>query len=109
MVGIDIGSKSIKVIEAKKSSNSWQLLVSGAVGFNGTAPEKMIAEDEFAKAGEKLFRENPFTPQLKTHKLHGRDKEVWAFSVSYRHRIKFIFLKEDSVLFLDVGTHNQVY
>ncbi|HLD92146.1 MAG TPA: type IV pilus assembly protein PilM [Patescibacteria group bacterium] len=54
MVGIDIGSKSIKVIEAKKSSNSWQLLVSGAVGFNGTAPEKMIAEDEFAKAGELL-------------------------------------------------------
>ena len=64
---------------------------------------------EFAKVGEKLFRENPFDPQLKTHKLHGRDKEVWAFSVSYRHRIKFIFLKEDSVLFLDVGAHNQVY
>ena len=31
---------------------------------------------EFAKLKETLFRKNPFDSQLKTHKLHGRDKEV---------------------------------
>lgn len=54
MVGIDIGSKSIKVIEAKKSSDSWQLQVSGAVGFSGNSPEKMVNEEEFVKLAELL-------------------------------------------------------
>ena len=64
---------------------------------------------EVAKAKEALFRENPFDTQLKTHKLHGRDQSMWAFSVNYHYRIKFVFLTETEVLFLDIGTHDQVY
>jgi mRNA-degrading endonuclease RelE of RelBE toxin-antitoxin system len=30
---------------------------------------------EKAKEKEKIFRENPFHPILKTHKLHGKEKE----------------------------------
>jgi len=60
------------------------------------------------KAIEKIniFRENPFDPRLKTHKLHGKDRDCWAFWVDYRYRIKFTFLSEDKVLFLDIGPHN---
>lgn len=54
---------------------------------------------------EILFRQNPFDPRLKTHKLLGRDKEAWAFSIDYSYRIKFIFLSDEEVLFLDIGTH----
>lgn len=61
---------------------------------------------EEARKKELAFRENPFDPTLKTHKLHGRDKEAYAFWVSYSYRIKFIFLDEETVLFLDVGTHD---
>jgi len=61
---------------------------------------------EKAKEKEKIFRENPFHPILKTHKLHGKEKECWAFWVDYRYRIKFIFLSENKVLFLDIGPHD---
>ena len=60
---------------------------------------------EKAKEQELVFRKNPFDPRLKTHRLTGREKEAWAFSINYSYRIKFIFLTEDEVLFLDVGTH----
>ena len=61
---------------------------------------------EEVKKKELTFRENPFDPTLRTHKLHGKDKEAYASWVNYSYRIKFIFLDEESVLFLDVGTHD---
>jgi len=61
---------------------------------------------EKAKEKEKIFRKDPFDPRLETHKLHGKLKECWAFSVDSKHRIKFIFLSDEEVLFLDIGTHD---
>ena len=61
---------------------------------------------EKAKEKEALFRENPFHPILKTHKLSGKERETWAFWITYSYRIKFIFLGEEKVLFLDIGKHN---
>ena len=66
-------------------------------------PEDVVSE---AEKRELIFRANPFDPLLKTHKLHGKEKEVWAFSVTNRHRIKFVFLPGHSVLFLEIGTHD---
>lgn len=59
-----------------------------------------------AKKKEKIFRENPFHPILKTHGLSGKDKNCWAFWIDYSYRIKFIFLNDGEVLFLDIGTHD---
>jgi len=64
---------------------------------------------ESAKEKERLFREHPFHPSLETHKLNGKDRAVWAFSVNRKYRIKFIFLMDGHVLFLDIGTHDEVY
>lgn len=61
---------------------------------------------EKAKEKEIIFRSNPFDQRLRTHKLHGEEKESWAFWIDYTYRIKFIFLDEGEVLFLDVGTHD---
>jgi mRNA-degrading endonuclease YafQ of YafQ-DinJ toxin-antitoxin module len=60
------------------------------------------------KAIEKIniFRENPFDSRLKTHKLHGKDRDCWAFWIDYKFRIKFIFLSDNELLFLDIGPHN---
>ena len=60
---------------------------------------------EKAKEKERIFRENPFHPILKTHKLSGKDKECWALWITYSYRIKFIFLSNEEVLFLGIGTH----
>ncbi|MFH1968089.1 MAG: type II toxin-antitoxin system mRNA interferase toxin, RelE/StbE family [bacterium] len=66
-------------------------------------PKEVI---ERAGEKEKIFKENPFHPILKTHKLHGKEKEAWAFWIDYSYRIKFIFLSDNKVLFLDIGTHD---
>jgi mRNA-degrading endonuclease YafQ of YafQ-DinJ toxin-antitoxin module len=65
-------------------------------------PESIIAKAEFK---ETVFKENPFSPSLRTYKLHGKEKESWAFWIDYHYRIKFIFLNDEKVLFLDIGSH----
>ena len=66
-------------------------------------PKKLFA---LAEEKESLFRDNPFNPSLRTHKLHGKDKGAWAFWINYHYRIKFIFLSDNRVLFLDIGLHD---
>lgn len=62
-----------------------------------------------AEEREQLFILDPFDPRLRTHKLHGKDKDLWAYSIDNRYRIKFIFLDDHRVLYLDIGTHDEVY
>ena len=50
-VGIDIGSKSIKMIELDKSGSSWAIRGSGIVGYSGTPAEHMKDEKEMAALG----------------------------------------------------------
>ena len=54
---------------------------------------------------EKIFKQNPFDPKLKTHKLTGKLKEFWAFSITHSERIMFAFIEDNSVMFLEVGGH----
>ena len=51
-----------------------------------------------------VFKENPFHPRLNTHKLHGKLKDQWSFSIDGRYRILFEFDGSD-VIFLDAGNH----
>ena len=37
---------------------------------------------------EKKFRQNPFSPDLKTHKLSGKLKNYWACSINYKIIVK---------------------
>ncbi len=54
---------------------------------------------------EKIFKQNPFSPTLKTHKLMGKLTGQWSFSISYQDRIIFEFLKGDEVVFVKIGSH----
>jgi len=58
---------------------------------------------------EKIFLNNPFDTRLDTHKLHGKRKEEWAYSIDYHYRISFIFVGKGVVLYTDAGTHDEVY
>ncbi len=55
---------------------------------------------------EKLFKKDPFDPVLKTHKLKGKLKDCWAFSISHSQRIVFEFGTKDSIYFHTIGTHD---
>ncbi|NOY35876.1 MAG: type II toxin-antitoxin system mRNA interferase toxin, RelE/StbE family [bacterium] len=59
-----------------------------------------------AKKKEEVFRRDIFDPKLKTHKLRGKFKEYWSFSVSGSYRIMFDLVGEGEVVFIDVGDHD---
>ncbi len=61
---------------------------------------------EQAKKKERIFRKDAFDTRLKTHKLLGYKQDTWAFSINYSYRIKFTFLRNKEVLFLDIGSHD---
>ncbi|MFH1089647.1 MAG: type II toxin-antitoxin system mRNA interferase toxin, RelE/StbE family [Candidatus Uhrbacteria bacterium] len=65
-----------------------------------------ITVREQLKLKGQLFQENPFHPRLRTHKLTGQLRDLWAFSVDFRHRAIFEFLTENEILLLRVGDHS---
>ncbi len=56
-----------------------------------------------------LFSQDPFNPKLATHKLSGDKSELWSFSVQYDLRIIFGFESGSSVIFVNIGSHDEVY
>lgn len=60
MLGIDIGSKTIKVVELEKNGASYSLAASGVVGYSGVSVDKMTIDKEmsaFAQIIKKLCSE----------------------------------------------------
>ncbi len=55
------------------------------------------------------FTEDPFEPSLKTHKLSGNLKDLWSFSVDYDERVLFYFTEDGKAVFVDIGSHDEVY
>ncbi len=62
-------------------------------------------EQAVIKKKMSLFWENPANPQLKTHKLKGVLQNYWSFSINYYLRVMFEFIDEESIGFIDIGTH----
>lgn len=56
----------------------------------------------------RLFKKDRQNPILRDHKLKGSKIGLRAFSITGDHRVVY---KEfgNYILFLDIGTHNQVY
>jgi len=62
----------------------------------------------------RLLVQNPFDPQLETHKLKGKLSGSWACKAGYDLRIVFDFVKsenqkEDEIFLIEIGTHEEVY
>ena len=58
--------------------------------------------------------QDPFTPELRTHKLKGQLADLWACWVEYDCRIVFTFESEptggeDMIVLVDIGSHDEVY
>jgi addiction module RelE/StbE family toxin len=69
---------------------------------------KSLAEEikVSSKRREEIFKANPFDSRLKTHKLKGRFKGYWSYSIDYQYRILFRFIDNETVLYHDIGTHD---
>lgn len=56
----------------------------------------------------KLFNQDPTHPTLKNHSLIGAKKDLYSISIT--GDIRAIYRKEDDkYVFMDIGSHNQVY
>lgn len=55
------------------------------------------------------FRVDLHDVRLKAHVLTGKLKGVWALSVTHSIRALFSFEKKGTVLFFDLGSHDEVY
>lgn len=53
-----------------------------------------------------LFVKDPFCKSLKTHKLKGKLKNKWSFSVTYSYRVLFDFKDKNKAVFYDIGDHD---
>ncbi len=53
-----------------------------------------------------MFKENPRTPSLRTHKLTGKMKGCQSFSVNYKYRIVFEEDVKGVYALLAVGDHD---
>src|SRR5689334_15088663 len=54
MVGIDIGSKTIKIVEIKQEGQNFLLNASGVIGYSGNTIEKMVDEKEMASLAQAI-------------------------------------------------------
>ncbi len=55
-----------------------------------------------------LLLQDPFHPELKTHKLSGKLKNEWAVRLTYEYRILFV-VEENTVFLTNVGSHEDIY
>ncbi len=56
-----------------------------------------------------IFKEDIFDKRLKTHRLKGNLKAYYAFSVSYSDRIVFKILDDNTIYFIEIGSHDICY
>ncbi len=59
-----------------------------------------------AEKWEDIFRKNLFDKRLKTHKLSGKLRDFWSFSVDYHYRIVFELKSENIIIFHKIGNHS---
>ena len=86
---------------------------------------KLIFEKHFIKLAKKLIKTSPevesrltnvlkslqadpLVSSLKTHKLKGKLEGLYTCSLTYELRIIFE-LKENAVVLIDIGSHDEVY
>ena len=66
--------------------------------------ETSLQEEAFDKI--ELFKNESNHQQLKVHKLKGRLKDYYSFSINYKYRIVFLYSGPDEADFKDISSHD---
>lgn len=81
-------------------------------GFKRSYKKKIKYNAELKKRfwdAFEVFTKDPFDPAIKAHKLTGKLKGYWAFSVDYDCRVIFKFTGKKEIFLIDIGSHDEVY
>jgi proteic killer suppression protein len=65
-------------------------------------------QESFRKRRD-LFLENPLYPLLGNHPLAGDRKGQWSINVTGDWRAIYVFKNEDTIVFIDIDTHSNLY
>ena len=58
----------------------------------------------------RLLELNPSHPSLRLHKLSGKHDDLYSVSINISYRITLeLILREDMIIPVDIGSHDQVY
>ena len=66
--------------------------------------EKSLIDEVLYKID--ILRSSTNNPELKIHKLHGKLKDCWSFSVNYKIRIVFKYESKNEIVLLVIGDHS---
>lgn len=56
-----------------------------------------------------LFKKDKFNPILNNHKLHGEHEGSSSINITGDFRAVFKHFGENHIVFLDIGTHSELY
>lgn len=87
----------MKIFTTPRFEKRLQIFINSRPDLSGVAQKRM-----------KEIANNPFSAQLKTHKLSGNLKDCFASKINYGYRIVFI-INGDELCFIDIGSHDEVY
>lgn len=65
--------------------------------------ETGLQNDAFHKID--LFKNKENHKMLDVHKLNGRFRDCFSFSINYKYRIVFRHVSKNEILFVDIGGH----
>jgi mRNA-degrading endonuclease YafQ of YafQ-DinJ toxin-antitoxin module len=88
----------IRVTESPRFKRAYKHLIQGRPSLEKTFRETLL-----------LFIQDPYDPQLATHKLKGKLKESFAFSLTWKLRVVFSFGEPGTAILEDIGPHDKVY
>lgn len=71
-----------------------------------TLNRKLVSQTEQRIA---LFKSNPKNHILRDHALSGTKRGLRTFSITGDIRIVYLPISENEVIFIGIGTHNQIY
>ena len=60
---------------------------------------------EKANEKDKIFQQNPSAANLRVHKLKGKLKNYWSYSVDENYRVLFGFIDRNKIIYFHIGTH----
>ncbi len=82
-------------------------------GYNKKAAAFIKKHPDLINQYEKtlhLMELNPRHPSLKLHKLKEKHSDLYAVSINFNYRIILLFLlQDDTIVPVNVGSHDQVY
>ena len=88
------------------------MLIGKTAAFEKAHRKRILKNSELSRIFDEkilLFEKEPHHPSLDTHKLSGKLKGYWAFTIAYDCRVVFDLIEPDKALLIDVGKHDEVY